>query len=103
MEQQCESKVWAYELLDWINEDDLCWSGLSSNPNAIDLLEMNPEKIDWGKLSSNPNAINLLENNPEKINWYDLSASETYEPFAALPSCCYITFICNNCFLVFLN
>jgi hypothetical protein len=31
------------------------------NPNAIHLLEANPEEIDWGHLSANPNAIHLLE------------------------------------------
>ena len=73
MEQQCESKVWAYELLDWINEDVLCWYGLSSNPNAIDLLEKKRKNNNWFWLSRNPNAIHLLEKNPEKINWWELS------------------------------
>ena len=26
-------------------------------------------KIEWIYLSSNPNAIHLLEKNPDKINW----------------------------------
>ena len=46
---------------------------LSTNPNAIHLLEQNPEKISWVFLSRNPNAIHLLEQNQEKISWYDLS------------------------------
>jgi hypothetical protein len=39
---------------------------LSSNPNAIHLLEQNPDKIDWNLLLGNPNAICLLEQNPVK-------------------------------------
>jgi hypothetical protein len=30
-------------------------------------------KINWKHLSSNPNAIHLLEKNVEKINWYTLT------------------------------
>jgi len=52
------------KLRDWINIDNLNWEGLSTNPNAIDLLKENQEKIDWNYLSSNPNAIKLLEENP---------------------------------------
>ena len=33
---------------------------MSSNPNAIHLLERNPNKINWFELSRNPNAIHLL-------------------------------------------
>ena len=62
-----------YELLEWIDINKLKWNWLSSNPNAIHLLEKHPEKIDWNWLSSNPNAIHLLEKNPEKINSYWLS------------------------------
>jgi hypothetical protein len=40
---------------------------LNPNPNAIHLLEPNPEKINWQFLSENPNAIHLLEANPQKI------------------------------------
>jgi hypothetical protein len=43
---------------------------LSQNPNAISILEKNPENIDWDMLSRNPNAIHILEKNPDKINWY---------------------------------
>jgi len=42
---------------------------LSGNPNAIPLLERNPDKIYWTRLSKNPNAIHLLERNPDKIDW----------------------------------
>ena len=41
---------------------------LSKNPNAIHLLEQNPDKINWAELSRNPNAIYLLEQNIHKIN-----------------------------------
>ena len=68
--EQCESKIWTYELLDWINKEELCWAGLSANPNAIQMLERNPEKINWTYLSSNPNAIHLLEKNIVEIRWF---------------------------------
>ena len=63
-----------YKLLDWIDINKLDWISLSqnSNPNAIDLLEKNPDKIYWDNLSLNPNAIHLLEKNQDKINWYYL-------------------------------
>ena len=48
-----------YVLLDWIDEDKLNWMMLSTNPNAVDLLENKKDKIDWWGLSSNPNAIDL--------------------------------------------
>ena len=52
-------------LLPWIVNyiEKFNWSMLSSNPNAISLLEANEDKIDWQHLSSNPNAIHLLEAN----------------------------------------
>jgi hypothetical protein len=40
---------------------------LNLNPNAIKLLEENPNKIDWCRLSINSNAIHLLEKNTDKI------------------------------------
>jgi hypothetical protein len=40
---------------------------LSENPNAIQLLEQNPDKINWEYLSNNPNAIHYLEQNPDKL------------------------------------
>ena len=43
------------------------------NPNAIHLLENNPDKINWDRLSGNPNAIHLLKKNLNKINWICLS------------------------------
>ena len=63
------------KLLDWIDETIIYWNWyyLSRNPNAIRLLEQNPQKIFWSNLSENPNAICLLEQNPDKIDWYYLS------------------------------
>ena len=46
---------------------------LSSNENAIHLLEQNIGKINWGKLNHNLNAPNLLAKYPDKINWSILS------------------------------
>lgn len=55
-----------------LTKRDYYWKCLSKNPNAIYLLEQNPEKINWENLSLNPNAIYLLEKNPEKIDWENL-------------------------------
>ena len=63
---------------------------LSSNPNAINLLEQNMDKIHWDALSGNPNGISLLEQHPEKINWYDLSKNPnifTYDYEAMRKKC----------------
>ena len=71
-------------VISFINKDDpdtlhihngllVYWDALSSNPNAIDLLEANQHKINWSNLSKNPNAIQLLEANQDKINWSNLS------------------------------
>jgi hypothetical protein len=43
------------ELRDWIPIDKLDWDTLVYNPNAIDLLDANPDKIDWNKIASNSN------------------------------------------------
>jgi hypothetical protein len=61
-----------YKLRDWIPLEKLYWAYLSKNPNAISLLEKNPEKICWISLSSNENAVHLLEKNFKKINWHSL-------------------------------
>tara|TARA_Y100000385_G_scaffold2896_1_gene3146 strand:+ start:288 stop:3188 length:2901 start_codon:yes stop_codon:yes gene_type:complete len=42
--------------------------GLSSNPNAIKILENNLDIIDYSRLSANPNAIKLLNNKPDYID-----------------------------------
>lgn len=71
-------------VISFINKDDpdtlhihngllVYWDALSSNPNAIDLLEANQHKINWSNLSKNPSAIHLLEANKHKIDWSNLS------------------------------
>jgi len=77
-------------LLNWIDKNNLDWTQLSANPNAIDLLKirieyeksLTPEeynkleerdKINWWELSANPNAIELLKENQNKIDWEMLS------------------------------
>jgi hypothetical protein len=55
-----------FKLREFVSSDEI-YRDLSSNPNAIQYLEQNPEKINWFKLSSNPNAIHILEKNPDKI------------------------------------
>ena len=49
--------LYLFTLLDWIDVHKINWSLLSSNPNAMTLLEQNQDKINWTSLSSNPNAI----------------------------------------------
>ena len=49
------------------------WNELSTNPNAIHLIEKNLDKINWWRLSENPNAIHLLEKNLDKIEWNGLT------------------------------
>ncbi len=67
-----------YQLLDWININDLNFISLSSNPYAIDILTENQDKINWDLLSSNYNAIDLLKENQDKIDWYWLSSNPNY-------------------------
>ena len=46
-----------YKLLPWIDINKLNWQMLSENPNAIHLLEQNPDKIYWPWLSKNPSIF----------------------------------------------
>ena len=48
-----------YKLKDWVHINDLNRDGLSLNPNAIYLLEQNPDKIYLSNLSSNPSIFEL--------------------------------------------
>ena len=54
------------------NKHKINWHYLSKNPNAISLLEQNIDKIDWNELSCNKNALHLLKDNKDKINWHKL-------------------------------
>jgi len=40
-----------FKLRSWINQDKIDWNFLSKNPNAIPMLEKNPDKIYWDWLS----------------------------------------------------
>jgi hypothetical protein len=51
------------------NVSDICWFQLSSNENAISILEKHQKYINWHYLSGNPNAISILEKNIDKIDW----------------------------------
>ena len=69
----------AIQLLE-ANPIKINWNMLSGNPGAIHMLEnenidifTNLDQIYWWSLSRNPNALNLLEANPDKINWRELS------------------------------
>ena len=51
-----------YKLLDWIEINKLHWDGLyglSSNPNAIHLLEKNTDKINWSGFFDKPDQLIL--------------------------------------------
>ena len=61
------------KLRKWIPIDKVYWDRLSSNPNAIYILEKNLDKVNWYALSRNPNAIHILEKNLDKVHWYGLS------------------------------
>ena len=66
----------ALHILELFPQKSYNWLGLSSNPNAIQMLAANPDKINWDEFSKNPNllnAIHLLEKYPDKINWFNLS------------------------------
>jgi len=62
-----------YKLRNFVNITDIDWCFLSSNKNAIHLLENNIHKIDWTALSANKNSIQLLEKNIHKIDWNNFS------------------------------
>jgi len=49
---------------------------LSSNPNAVSLLEENPTWINWDMLCLNPNAMHLIQRNLSNINWLYVFESE---------------------------
>ena len=60
-----------YKLKDWIPPEKLDWDWLSANPNAIDLLNANPDNIKWKMLveNTNPRAIELIKENRDNIDW----------------------------------
>ena len=73
-------KILKLVLRDWIPIDKLSWKNLSGNPNAIKLLDANPDKIDWHYLSGNPNGFDLIKKyvignkeQEDKISWHILS------------------------------
>jgi len=41
------------------NIDEIAWSDLSQNPNAIHLMEKNINKIDWDYFSKNPSIFEI--------------------------------------------
>jgi methionine-rich copper-binding protein CopC len=73
-------KDWVLELDDedyGVYLDDIDWESLSSNPNAIDLLQKYSYKINWSWLSgnTNPRAIEMLKTHSHLIDWRVLSAN----------------------------
>ena len=63
-------------LRNWIDLDNLKWTELSINENAIHILENNLDKVNWYWLSRNKNAIHILENNLDKVEWNYLSCNK---------------------------
>jgi hypothetical protein len=64
------------ELLPWIPLHKLDKTGLSRNPNAIDVLMTNPHLICIGGISMNPKApSSILENNLDRLSWIHVSES----------------------------
>ena len=47
------------KLHSWINPDKIIWWCLSTNPNAIPLLEKNQDKINWNILYLNPSIFEI--------------------------------------------
>lgn len=62
-----------YYLRHWLKDREINWYFLSSNPNAIKLLEANPDKIYFREFCKNLNAIHFLSNNKDKICGRELS------------------------------
>ena len=68
--------AWDYtDFKDFVDIKKIKWDYLSSNPNAIRILEKNLDKVNWHWLSQNPNAIHILEKNIDKVGWYSLSGN----------------------------
>ena len=63
----------SFKLLNWISFNNINWSILSLNKNAIELLE---DKINWYCLSLNKNGIKILKENQNNIYWYILSKNK---------------------------
>lgn len=54
------------------NPDKINWYFLSTNKNAIQLLEANRDKVNWCQLMKYKNAIHLITKNPNRILWCEL-------------------------------
>jgi hypothetical protein len=80
-EIEMNSKIFFYELKDWISVDDLCRFYLCDNINAFDYCNKIYNQYDrygfWDHLVLNSlsdiNALHLLKQNPHKIYWSSLS------------------------------
>ena len=57
-----------WKLRSWIDINKLIFFDLSENPNAMYLLEENPDNIDWTSLSKNSSSIHILEKNKDNID-----------------------------------
>ena len=57
------------EFLHWVLVNKVNWIWLSSNHNAIYILEENLNKVDWELLSGNVNAVHILVKHLDKVRW----------------------------------
>jgi hypothetical protein len=53
----------------------ICWSSLSTNPSAKELLEQNIDRVNWRGLSLNPSCMDILEKNISLVDWINISAN----------------------------
>lgn len=69
---------WCDILMPWCKD---IWSEVSSNPDAIDILEKYPNRIEWTTFCKNtsPRAIKIMLENPEKIYWFTFSTNSAPE------------------------
>ena len=79
------------------NQDKINWYQLSTNPNAMLLLENNRNKIHWGYLCENINAISLL-NEKKDIDWFYFSHRLLCNEIAYTSDCTKLDLsqLCNN-------
>ena len=59
---------------------------LSSDKNAIKILQNNLDKVDWSNLSSNKNAIELIKNNLDKVDWCNFSRNPSIFQDESIPT-----------------
>jgi hypothetical protein len=82
----CYIAIKLLELVLQHDPDKINWTHLSSNPNALHILEAHPDKIDWSYLSKNSGdgAIKLLKKISNRIDWFHLSMNTSLDAIRLL-------------------